>query len=621
MTPIYSSKYQHFTAQELRPQGWLKRQLRIQADGLSGHLDKIWPDVRDSAWIGGDREGWERVPYWLDGFIPLAYLLEDEDLKARAKKYVDAILARQEEDGWICPCSRQERETYDLWAVFLICKALMVYAECSGDDRIEDAIYRAMKNLHRHVRAYTLSRWGQSRWFEAMLPLKWLQDRRSEPWMEELAVSLACQGLDYKRLFACWRDQEPKPRPFWSQQTHIVNLMMALKAEAVYSGISGDDPNAFARKMYELLEKYHGTPIGHIQGDECLTGRSPIQGAELCSIVEAMYSFEVLLEITGDTRWADLLEQLAFNSLPATISADMWTHQYDQQLNQISCAMQQEPAIWISNGVAGNVFGLEPEYGCCTANFNQGWPKLALAAFLRTEKGVLSSVLAPAAVETEINGKRARVSLETDYPFKGALCYTVSCPEPAEFELAIRIPAFVAAARVNGQTAAPGEIFRLEKVWQGEEKVQVTLEMQLQLKEHEGMVCLRRGPLFYALPIPMQFFRREYTRNGVERKFPYCDYTIFPDGEWAYGFGGEDFQVVEGEVGAYPFSREQPPVQIQARMHKIRWGTMPGQPTICNAQPLSRESLGEETRLLQPYGCTTLRMTMMPLIKDQAQKR
>ena len=95
MEQIYRSKLRFFTARQLKPSGWLKRQLRIQADGLSGHLDKIWPDVRDSAWIGGDREGWERVPDWLDGFVPLAYLLEDEDLIARARKYVDAILAAQ----------------------------------------------------------------------------------------------------------------------------------------------------------------------------------------------------------------------------------------------------------------------------------------------------------------------------------------------------------------------------------------------------------------------------------------------------------------------------------------------------------------------------------------------
>ena len=73
-------RWNFYSSNELKPKGWLLRQLRIQADGLSGNLDKVWADVRDSAWIGGPAEGWERVPYWLDGFIPLAYLLENEDM-------------------------------------------------------------------------------------------------------------------------------------------------------------------------------------------------------------------------------------------------------------------------------------------------------------------------------------------------------------------------------------------------------------------------------------------------------------------------------------------------------------------------------------------------------------
>ena len=136
-----------FSKGEIEPQGWLKRQLRIQADGLSGHLDKIWPDVSDSRWIGGNRDGWERVPYWLDGFVPLAYLLRDEDLIARAKYYIDSILARQCEDGWLCPCPPEERHTYDLWSGILIAKVLAMYADLSGDGRVEEALYRFFDNL------------------------------------------------------------------------------------------------------------------------------------------------------------------------------------------------------------------------------------------------------------------------------------------------------------------------------------------------------------------------------------------------------------------------------------------------------------------------------------------
>ena len=42
----------------IRPSGWLKSQLRAQADGLAGHLALFWADIEKSAWVGGgaDRE-------------------------------------------------------------------------------------------------------------------------------------------------------------------------------------------------------------------------------------------------------------------------------------------------------------------------------------------------------------------------------------------------------------------------------------------------------------------------------------------------------------------------------------------------------------------------------------
>ena len=115
------------TKNKIKPQGWLLDQLKIQANGLAGNLDKIWPDVKDSKWIGGDREGWERVPYWLDGFIPLAYMLEDDELIARAEKYVNAIMSRQQEDGWLCPCEKEARANYDIWAYSPVQEKLKKY--------------------------------------------------------------------------------------------------------------------------------------------------------------------------------------------------------------------------------------------------------------------------------------------------------------------------------------------------------------------------------------------------------------------------------------------------------------------------------------------------------------
>ena len=149
-------KFGFFTTREIKPTGWLKKQLEIQASGLAGNLDKVWPDVRDSAWIGGDRDGWERVPYWLDGFIPLAYLLDNQDMKNRADYYMNAIMDAQQEDGWLCPCPPENRRTYDKWAVLLIGKVLTVYIDCVGEDtpqgqKATGVLYRMLRQFNDFI--------------------------------------------------------------------------------------------------------------------------------------------------------------------------------------------------------------------------------------------------------------------------------------------------------------------------------------------------------------------------------------------------------------------------------------------------------------------------------------
>ena len=115
-------------------------------------------------------------------------------------------------------------------------------------------------------------------------------------------------------------------------------------------------------------------------------------------------------------------------------------------------------------------------------------------------------------------------------------------------------------------------------------------------------------------PLSISKIMHEYEKNGVERKFPYCDYEFLPESDWNYAFTSEEFTVEENDVTEHPFSRSQPPVTIETVMAKIDWGLLPGQTGVCNEQPAGREKLSEEKVKLQPYGCTNLRMTVMPKV-------
>ncbi|MBQ4320811.1 MAG: glycoside hydrolase family 127 protein [Oscillospiraceae bacterium] len=601
-------KWDFFTTKELKPKGWLRRQLEIQAEGLSGNLDKMWPDVRDSAWIGGKREGWERVPYWLDGFIPLAYLLENEDMIARAKKYIDAILAAQQEDGWICPCTKEERPAYDPWAVLLISKVLTVYYECSGDERIPKVLCRVMKNFHDLLESGEISlfNWGKFRWFEGFVALNFLASRYDAPWIRELGRILKAQGADYNEFIPLWK----RPLNYWRWDTHIVNLMMMLKHEAVSAELLGEEYTDNAETLLSVLDEYNGTAAGLITGDECLSGRSPIQGTELCAVVEQMYSYEQLFAATGDAKWVERLETVAFNGLPASVSGDMWTHQYVQQANQMSCEKFPGKSLFRTNGQEAHLFGLEPNYGCCTANFNQGWPKFALSAFMHKGDRIISCVPVPSAVKTEMGC----VALETNYPFENRFVYTVEAKK--DFVLVLRVPSFAKNALLDGKPAVPGMTEISLKA--GEcRKISLSFETEAYMEERpNGMQTAKMGSLVFSLPVKAEKKMLEYEREGVERKFPYCDYELSPVSEWNYGFAGDELLPEYRDVGEIPFSEDAPPVVLKVKAAKINWGLEEGYENICAKIPESRTAIeAPETVELWPYGCAKLRMTEMPMVK------
>ena len=602
-------QYNFFTTNEIKPGGWLKKQLRIQAEGLHGNLDKVWPDVRDSAWIGGACEGWERVPYWLDGFIPLAYLLEDEDMIQRAQKYINAIIAAQNEDGWICPCVESERAEYDTWAVLLIAKVLCLYGDCSKDERIVDVVRKCLKQFQSHINRNTLRNWGAARWFEGLIAINWLYEKTGEEWLITLAKKLRVQGFDWRELFKSYLLDDCTEE--WEYYSHVVNIAMMLKSEALWSLFSDIDSEEFADMAHEYLDKKHGTAVGHFNGDENISGNSPIQGAELCSIVESMFSYEYLFAISGNPKWLDRLEMLAYNSLPAALSPDMWSHQYDQMINQVACFPMSKQPFRTNNNVA-HTFGLEPHFGCCTSNFGQGFPKLALSTFMKTDKGIASCVLSPSAVETEINGVFVSCELVTEYPFRNTLKYRVKTEEPIEFTLSIRIPSFAKKANIDGVDVRCGEFAQITKEWNGTQEIAVMLKFEPEIvKRPENMVCIRRGPLFYSIPIQEKWERVEYTENGVERKFPYCDYYIYPQSKWNYALANDVFEITEHDYDT-PFHPMSPPISMMVEIYEVEWDFNNGH---CDRLPKSRKPIGDTHRIrIIPYGCTNLRMTEIPFL-------
>lgn len=604
--------FKNFTTNEIKPKGWLLDQLRIQANGLSGNLDKMWPDIRDSKWIGGNKEGWERVPYWLDGFIPLAYLLENEDMIKRAKKYIDSIIEKQCRDGWICPCSYQEREHYDMWALFLMLKVLIVYYECSNDPRIEQVIYRALKNYYNFIKGHTLNNWASARYYECVIAINWLYERRKERWLIDLAHILEGQGIHYNKMTSFLR----KKTKGWDYYHHVVNLAMSLKSDAVMSVIDQRNPNTYPEKMLKLLQKYHGNVNKYFNGDECLSGSNPNRGTELCGVVEAMYSYETITKISEKSTWMDYCELLAFNAFPGTLSEDMWVHQYNQLSNQPYCVKLEKEGFYSTNNSESNIFGLEPHFGCCTANHNQGFPKFVLSTFMKADDGIVINSLCPSSLQTIINDTTISIDIDSLYPFRENAKIHIKTSEEINFNLYIRIPGFFDKVLINNQEVKTGEYYIINSNFK-EETIEIQLVSQPKLVKRHSLYHIVKGGLIYVLPIKERWEKHEYTRDGVERKYPYCDYFIFPESEWEYGFSSSELEYGEKDDYHSAFSTTHPLCFIKAKVKKISWGFDKKYKYIAASTPHSTIPLSEEKTIeFIPYGCSQLRMSELPLLKE-----
>lgn len=615
----------------IRPEGWLARQLCIQADGLSGHLDEFWPDVAQSGWIGGPAEGWERGPYWLDGITPLAYLLNDARLIAKVQRWMDHILTHQHPDGWLGPRQDQATGRYqplDPWPVSVFLKALVQFHSATGDARVIPAMARFYRRLDALLRERPLFDWGRMRWAELVLGIHWLYERTHEGWLLDLACLVRAQGYDWAALFADFPYRGRSQPGALDLTTHVVNHAMAIKTQGVWfrqSGALGHVGDVY--RMMALLDAYHGQATGVFTGDEHLAGRNPSQGTELCAVVEHMYSLEVLLAILGDATLADQLERIAFNALPAAFRPDMWAHQYDQQANQPVCQVVPDP-IYTNNAPESNIYGLEPNYGCCTANMHQGWPKFAAHLWMATPAsgdapaGLAAVAYAPSRVETEIGGVAVRVSLETDYPFEETLRFAVKVAEPLVFPLWLRVPRWALGASLQvGDDAPcapqPGAFHVIQRRWEGTTELSLRLPMPLRAEtRYRGSASLSLGPLVLALRIG-----EEWRQVGGE--LPHADWEVHPTTAWNYALALDrrrpeaSVHLERRPVGEVPFSPEGAPLRAYLHARRVPgWRLERGTAGPIPCSPVETVTPWETVTLI-PYGATNLRITEFPTLATQ----
>ncbi|MBN9616965.1 MAG: glycoside hydrolase family 127 protein [Acidobacteriales bacterium] len=624
--PLAPNAFYALPLGSVRPTGWLRSQLQIQASGLGGHLDETWPDVgSNSAWLGGTGEAWERGPYFLDGLLPLAYLLDDARLKAKAQKFIDWTLSNQAANGMIGPHSND-----DWWPRMVMLKALVQYQEATGDPRVIPLLSRYFAYQLKNLPTRPLRDWGKFRWQDNVLVVIWLYNRTGDAKLLDLAHILQQQGFDWKANFADFKyTQRTTPESIGLKSggglkdhalaTHGVNNGQAIKATPVWSVVSNDESDRQGiHQMLAALDKYHGLPNGMFSCDEHLAGLNPSQGTELCTVVETMFSLEQSLAILGDASLGDRLERIAFNALPGTFTDDMWAHQYDQQPNQVESSLHRRP--WTTNGPESNLFGLEPNFGCCTANFHQGWPKFAASLWMAShDGGLVAAAYSPCEVRTKVNGTAVHIAEETEYPFRETVRIAINPSAPVMFPLRLRIPAWAdgATIRINGSLhpgTTAGGFTRIERTWKSGDIVELKFPLSPRvLSGYKDSISVERGPLVFSYPIGESWVKLQ--DRGMT-----ADWQVFPSTSWNYALAvtsneSSKLPVQESPVGTSPFSLKGTPVKLKVNARKLPgWRAGDGAADPVPQSPVTSAE-NEEQLTLVPYAAAKLRITAFPRLK------
>lgn len=622
--PLLQSPFTKLPIGTIRPEGWVRGQLELMAEGMTGRLTEIspWCKFEGNAWTDPQGKGhspWEEMPYWLKGFIDLGYVLKDQRIIDEATRWVEASIASQRPDGYFGPEANRERQ--DIWPNMCMMYALRTHYETTGDKRVLDLMSRYFRWQSKLPLEQLLpGSWQKLRGGDNLDSIYWLYNQTGEEWLLDVARVNHERTSDWVGGVASW---------------HGVNISECFREPAQYYQQTGDERYLKAAyRNYDTVWGIYGqVPGGGFGSDEnCRRGYiGPRQGTETCTWVELINTDQMLLKVSGDPIWADRCEEIAFNSMGPALTPDLKAMHYVTAPNQIQLDRQNK-APMIENH--GDMMSYSPfeQYRCCQHNYAMGWPYYAEHLWMATGGNGLAAVCYAASSVTAKVGSGEAVEVkfteQTEYPFEEGVTFKLETPKAVKFPFVLRIPGWCNRAKVsiNGQ-AQPGELksgtwLTLDRQWANDDTVRLDLPMDIQVKvweKNRGVVSVYRGPIGYSLKIG-----ERWARYGSNEKWA-C-HELFPTTPWNYGLivdlknPAASFEVVRktgGPLAAQPFTHEAAPILLKAKGRRIpQWKQEAnGMVGEILASPVKSTEPVEEITLI-PMGCARLRICAFPTLSD-----
>ena len=487
--------------------------------GIPAGWQQLWEShtIPNFYVVSGQRPGKVEGPRYIDsdGYKWLesacwAYAsTQDSTLKAWIDEFVDVIAAAQEENGYVNTHFMGERKSlrftdldhaHEIYCFGHLTQAAVAHHRATGEEKLMGVARRFADLLYQLFGPE--GRWGTCGHPEAEMALIELYRETGERRYLELASRMVdargrkppvLDGSIYLLDHAPFREQREAVghavRALYLY-AGATDLYLETGEGALMDTLQVLWHDVFTRKVYVtggLGARYEGEAFGAPYELPNLRAY-----AETCAAIAGFMWNWRLLHVQPEARYADAMEIALYNGILSGVSLDGTRYFY---MNPLESRGGYERQAW---------FGC----ACCPPNVHRTLASLPAYLYSVDESTVYVHLYASSELKsTPAYGRSVRVQVETDYPWSGEITLRVS---PGRYRLALRIPGWAGSAelRVNGQSveAAPGSYALLERDWQEDDTVHLSLPMPVQViranprvEEDRFSGALMRGPVVYCV--------------------------------------------------------------------------------------------------------------------------
>lgn len=574
-----------FNVADTTPGGWLEQYMSKDLEqGFIGNLDILAKDliIDDDIYGKQRRSKGSRIPdlgiletgsesaaqyawwnsetqsNWLDGFFRTSAVLKNESMLKKASEFIENKLQTQDEDGYIGIYEKdirylEDAENGELWAQSTLMRALLGYYEYTKDASVLEKIKRA---LDLTMENYPIN---NSRPFST----------------ENEDPETCCCGLShgltitdaYLELYRITNDKKYldycvflyesycKEKNLESDITmgnlnkdpirfksHGVHTYEHLRALIIYAYTTGN--KEYLDRCIEILDNYLN-PSGGPVGDEWVVPEgadATLTGYEYCSIHELLHSYCLMLQITGETSWADRVEWLMFNagrgarhpkesSIAYLKSDNSYSMKSVFQMPQPHCHCKQQTRYKYSP-VHQDVAV------CCVPNAGRIIPYYLQNMWQKADDGFVKMLYGPSVFHGEYDGCSVTIEEMSSYPMGNEITLRVYASTDSRFTLYLRKPSWWTNVTVLGSDYEEDDHFLVIcREWGTDTMINIRFEQKLCVHSwKDGEYYLSYGANVLALPIDsIRQTKKTYSVYGLEdteylpENENYLDYALPSD--------------------------------------------------------------------------------------------